>query len=111
MKGISRMRAAIMTGVIGAIALSGCGGGGGADAEGTWVHEEEGTIVIESGGSASITQSSDPIPLEWELDGDVVQFMFEGEDEVISEATIDGDSMTFRAGDFSGDDPVTFTRQ
>ena len=111
MKGISRMRAAIVAGVIGAIALSGCGGGGGADVGGTWVHEEEGTIVIESGGSASLTQSSDPVPLEWELDGDVMEFTFEGEDEVIAEATIDGDSMTFRVEDFSQDGPVTFTRQ
>ena len=108
------LRASIVSGVCaGVLTLTGCGGGGGGggDAEGTWVDEEEGTIVIESGGSASITQSAEPVPLEWEMDGNVVQFTFEGEDEVISEATLDGDVLTFRLEDFSQDEPVTFTRQ
>jgi len=106
-------KASVAAVVLAATTLTGCGGGGdsGGDVEGTWVHPEEGTIVLEDGGDGSITQSGDPVPFEWELSGDTVLFSFEGDDEVSAQATIDGDTMTFRVGDFSGDEPAVFTRE
>jgi pSer/pThr/pTyr-binding forkhead associated (FHA) protein len=88
--------------------------GGGADgrgAEGTYVHEEEGTVVLESGGVGSITQSSDPVTFVWEREGDTITIRFDFDDSVAAVATLDGDELTFRAGDFSGDEPETFYRQ
>jgi hypothetical protein len=109
-----KFRPSIMAGVVAAVlALGACGGGDDSgDAVGTWSHPEEGTIVIEEDGSGSITQSSDSIPLEWEMDEDTVVFtiVFEDGDEASAEAKLEGDELTFRAGDFSGDDPVIFTR-
>jgi len=81
----------------------------GLGVEGTYVHAEEGTIEIETGGEGSITQSGEPVPFEWEQDGDTIQFSVEGAG--VAEATLDGDELTFRAGDFSGDEPVTFVRE
>lgn len=95
------------------LVVGGCGGdddgGGGGSVEGTYVHEEEGTIVLESGGDESLTQSGEPVPFTWEQDGDVVLLTMDG--EVVAEATVEGEAMTFRAGDFSGDEPVTFQRE
>lgn len=86
-----------------------CGGtDDAAEAEGTYVHAEEGTIVLEADGEGTITQSADPVPFEWERDGDTITIVF-GED-VVSEATLDGDELTFRPGDFSGDEAVVFRR-
>jgi len=87
-----------------------CGSDDGDSAAGTWTHVEEGTIVLDDNGDGSITQSSDPVVFTWSADDDQISFVFDGDDEPAAIATLDGDSLTFRSGDFSGDDPVTFTR-
>jgi hypothetical protein len=107
--GRGRVRGAMVAMAALAAGLTACGGGG-DDAVGTWVHPEEGTIVLSDDGSGTITQSSDPVEFDWDRNGDTVEFSFGG-DEVEAAATVDGDAMTFRPGDFSGDDPVTFTRE
>lgn len=100
-----------MAGLLAAVAVS-CGGGSdGGDAEGTYVHEEEGTVVLDSDGTGSITQSSDPVTFEWEQDGKTITITFDFDDTVTSVATLEGDELTFRAGDFSGGEPETFFRQ
>jgi len=92
-----------------AIVVGACGGSSdGPGASGTWVHPEEGTIVLAEDGSGSITQSSDPVEFEWSQDGSTIRLSFDGGDAV---ATQGGDILTFRAGDFSGDEPVDFTRE
>lgn len=88
-----------------------CGGGDdGPSPVGTWSHPEEGTIVLESGGDGSITQSSDPVEFTWSQDDSTIEFDIGDDDEPDAVATLDGDTLTFRPGDFSGDEPVTFTR-
>ena len=102
-------RGFVMTCVVVTLVVSACGGSDEAGVVGTWTHPEEGTIVLESGGAGSITQSSDPVEFTWTQDGATIELSLGG-DEVDAEAMIDGDELTFRVGDFSGDDPVTFTR-
>ncbi|MGE0308817.1 MAG: hypothetical protein AB7Q27_24035, partial [Acidimicrobiia bacterium] len=60
-----------------------------------------------------IEQSGDGIAFTWsEDDGSVV---FDLDDDPDNEpdavASLDGDELTFRAGDYSGDEPVVFTRE
>lgn len=85
------------------------GGGGDESVVGTWVHPEEGTIVFDDDGLGSITQSSDPVAFTWERTGEVVGITIAGNGNT-AEATLSGDKLTFRRGDFSGDDPTIFTR-
>ena len=102
-------RGFVVTSLAVALVVSACGGTEDGGAVGAWTHPEEGTIVLESGGAGSITQSSDPVEFTWTQDGATIELSLDG-DEVDAEAQLDGDELTFRAGDFSGDDPVTFTR-
>lgn len=76
---------------------------------GTWTHPEEGTIVFDDDGSGSITQSADPVAFTWQHNGDRVSLTVEGSGNV-AEATLSGNELTFRPGDFSGDEAETFTR-
>jgi hypothetical protein len=48
------------------------------------------------------------VPFTYEVDGDTLLLKIDGEVKAEA-ATTDGD-LTFRAGDFSGDEPVTFTK-
>lgn len=91
-----------------AFTMTACGGGADDETDGTYVHAEEGTIVLEPDGDGTITQSGEPVPFVWERDGDTIEITIDG--EVVAEATADGDELTFRPGDFSGDSAVTFTR-
>jgi hypothetical protein len=100
-----------------AVVAVGCSGGGdaapaGADAAGTWSHPEEGTIVLSTDGMGTITQSGDPVEFSWVLESDSVEFDLDGDPETEADAVavLDGDVLTFRVGDFSGDEPAVFTR-
>lgn len=90
------------------LALAACSGGDQTDVTGTYTHPEEGTIVLNADGTGSITQSSDPVPFTWVLTDGTVALTIDG--EVQAEATASGSTLTFRAGDFSGDEAVTFTK-
>lgn len=96
-----------------ALAATTAGCGDGAEGPGgTWTHDEEGTIVFGEDGTGTITQSGDPVPFEWTLDSGEVSLDLDGDPANGAEAvaTLTGNELTFRAGDFSGEDPVTFIR-
>lgn len=88
--------------------LAACGGSG-SDVEGTYTDEEEGTIELKADGEGTIEQSGDVAEFTYEVDGDTLKMSIDG--EVRAEATVEGGTLTFRAGDFSGDDPVTFDKE
>ena len=94
---------------IAAVAVLGACGGSGSDVEGTYTNDEEGTIELLSDGTGTLTQSGDPADFTYEVDGDTLELSIDG--EVKAEATVEDGSLTFRAGDFSGDDPVTFDKE
>lgn len=87
------------------LAASACGT---PDVAGTYVHPEEGTVVLNADQTGTITQSSDPVEFNWEQNGDTIDFIFE--EEVRAQATVVDDTLVFRAGDFSGGEPETFIR-
>ena len=84
-------------------------GAGLAAVTGTYTHPEEGTIVLDADGTGSITQSCDPVTFTWALEDGTIALSIDG--EVLAEAAASGTTLIFRAGDFSGDDPVTFTKE
>ena len=85
-----------------------CGGGGGDSLEGTYVHEEEGTLEVLEDGEATLTQSGAPVELTYEVDGDSVTFDADGSTVT---AEIDGDDLVFEDEAFSGEGTTTFTKQ
>jgi hypothetical protein len=87
-----------------------CSSSNGEDFEGTYVHEEEGTIEIEGDGKATITQSGDAIAIPYTRDGDKVTFTAESSGESVT-ATLRGNTLVFEPGDFSGDEETVFTKQ
>ena len=105
---MSFFQRAVLVAVV-SLAVGACGGGGDdLDVEGTYVHPEEGTIVLEAGGDGTLTQEGDENAFEWDLDGDTVVLTVGG--DVVAEAAFADDELTFRPGDFSGDEPAVFVR-
>lgn len=65
--------------------------------------------MFDDDGTGSLTQSSDPVGLEWTATDDTIDITWDNGNQ--SKATLGGDTLTFPAGDFSGDDQVTFERR
>lgn len=65
------------------------------------------SIVFKDGGKGTITQSGEPVEFTW-TESDNALVLTAG--KKAAHATRGGDPLTFRAGDFSGDKPVVFTR-
>jgi hypothetical protein len=89
-----------------AVLATGCGG---SSAEGTYVHEVEGTIILSEDGAATWEQSSDPVPFEWEQDGETLTFIFDG--EAVGDARIEDGDLVLPPDMISGDEDVVFERQ
>lgn len=78
--------------------------------EGTYEHEEEGTIEIEGDGKATITQGEEETAIPYTRDGDTLTFTAESSGESVT-ATIKGDELVFEPGAFSGDEETVFTKK
>src|SRR5690606_28565081 len=89
--------ATLLAGVLG---LAACGGDEGA--AGTYVHEEEGTIVLEGDGTGTWTQSGDPLEFTWEQDGATITL--QAGDSAAEVELVDGD-LVIPPEFISGDDP------
>jgi hypothetical protein len=111
----SQARSALIAVSVGGFALlAACGGDdAGAPAVGTWVHPEEGTVILEGDGTGEMVQSQGGVPFTWSLEDGNVEFDLDDdpENEPDAVAALDGDELTFRVGDYSGDEPVVFTRE
>ena len=91
------------------VLLAACGGGGGG-AAGTYVHEEEGTITLSDGGSATWEQEGqEPFEFEWSQEGDAVTFLRDGKEEGV--ARIEEGNLVIPPDMISGDEDVVFERQ
>jgi hypothetical protein len=82
------------------------------DAQGLYRHPEEGTVLVKDDGTAIFSQEegeeSDDVEATYEVDGDRITFELNG--ETVS-ASIGEQELVFEAGAYSGDEPVTFTRE
>jgi len=96
---------AFVVAVVAALA-TGCGGSG---AEGTYVHDVEGTITLSDDGSGSWAQEGHSADFEWEEDGETVTFLIDGEAQ--GEARLEDGDLVLPPDMISGDDDVTFERQ
>ena len=78
---------------------------------GTYVHAEEGTIVVTDGGTGTWTQEGDdePATFTWTQNGDDITFTIR--DKTAGGVKLEGGNLVIPPDMISGDDPVTFTRQ
>lgn len=79
--------------------------------QGTYVHPEEGTIILADGGDASWEQEGDekPSTLQWTEDGQDIDFLIDG--EVEGTARIEDGDLVLPPDMISGDVDITFERE
>ena len=84
-----------------------CGGDDGG-IEGSYRHEEEGTVEILGDGDATLTQSGNPVELTYEVDGDTVTFEAPNGSSIDAEVTDEG--LVFEEDAFNQEGRETFEK-